>query len=219
MTGKALKLLCHRNNMAKKIFNNKNGVSLTEIIVVVAIALMIFLAVFNLGDSIFSFNASAQKNLSAQTDARRVLKTIVKELRSASPSSTGAYAVALSATSTLTFYSNIDSDNYKEQVRYFLQGRDLKKGVIKPSGSPLSYNPNNEQVFVLVKDLNNGSTPIFEYFDANYAGTSTPLVQPVQPSRVRLIKIFLKIESDPNKSYGPILVESQVFLRNLKDNL
>src|SRR3989344_1941602 len=153
-----------------RIFNEK-AFSLVEIVVAVAIASAIFITVFNFGNSIFSFNSNAQKNLSAQTDARRVLKNIVKELRSASPSSLGSYPITLAGTSTITFFANIDT------------------------------------------------TPIFEYFDSSYAGTSTSLVQPVQITQIRLVRVTLKIEEDPNKSLGPLIVESQVFLRNLKDNL
>ncbi|OHA98705.1 MAG: hypothetical protein A3E02_01580 [Candidatus Zambryskibacteria bacterium RIFCSPHIGHO2_12_FULL_38_34] len=203
-----------------KIFNKK-GFTLTEIIVVVAISSVIFIAVFNFGNSIFSFNSNAQKNLSAQTDARRVLKNMVKELRSASPSSLGSYTISLASTTGITFFSNIDSDPYKEQIRYFLSDKDLKRGIIKPSGSPLSYNSANEQISTLVTGINNGVSPIFEYFDSSYTGTSTPLVQPVQITQVRLVRVTLKIEEDtnPTKTIGPVIVTSQVFLRNLKDNL
>lgn len=195
------------------------GFSLAEIVVVTAIASVIFLAVFNFGNDIFSFNSNAQKNLSAQSDARRVLKSIVKELRRASPSSLGSYPISLASTTAVTFFANVDNDSYKEQIRYFLQGNELKMGVIKPSGSPLSYNPANEQIITLVHDINNGPSPIFEYFDSNYTGTSTPLSQPVQITKIRLVHVTIKIEKDPNKSLGPLIVESQVFLRNLKDNL
>ena len=60
---------------------------------------------------------------------------------------------------------------------------------------------------------------IEEYFDSNYTGTSTPLSQPVQATQVRLIRITVRIEKDPNKSPGPLTATSQVFLRNLKNNL
>lgn len=195
------------------------GFGLVEIIIVIGISAIVFMGVFNFGQGIFSFNSSAQKSLGAQAGARRVLKTFTKELRSASPSSLGAYPIVLASTSALTFFSNIDSDIYKEQIRYFLQGRVLKKGVVKPSGSPLTYNMANEQVYTMIEDIQNGATPIFEYFDSTYAGTSTPLTQPVAPTSVRLIRITVKIEKDPNKSQGPLIAETQVFLRNLKDNL
>lgn len=200
-------------------YRHKKGFSLVEIIIVIAISAAIFMAVFNFGQSIFSFNSSAQQNLSAQSDARRVLKNIVEELRGASSSSLGSYPIILAGTTTLTFFVNIDSDAYKEQIRYFLQNRELKRGIIKPSGSPLSYNPANEQVITLIRDINNGATPIFEYFSSSYTGTSTPMVQPVQITMIRLVRITVKIEKDPNKSLGPLIVESQVSLRNLKDNL
>lgn len=198
---------------------DQRGFSLTEIIVVTAITGAIFLAVFNFGQNIFFFNSEAQKNLNAQSGARRVLKTLVKELRSASPSSLGAYPVVLASSTSLIFFSNIDDDVYKEQIRYFLQGNELKRGLTKPSGSLLSYNPANEQIVTLISGVNNGATPIFEYFDANYTGTSTPLTQPVQATLVRLVRITIKIEKDPTRSLGPFIAESQVFLRNLKDNL
>lgn len=202
------------------MFNfRKNGFVLTEIIVAVAIASVIFLAVFSLGNDIFSFNTNAQKSLKAQSDGRQLLKSLIKELRSASPSSLGAYPISIAGTSTLHFYSDIDSDGYKEQIRYFLQNKDIKKGVIKPSGSPLIYDSDDEKISTVIRDINNGASPIFEYFDSNYAGTSTPLVQPVQITKIRLIRINLMINSDPNKLPTPIIVESQVFLRNLKDNL
>jgi type II secretory pathway pseudopilin PulG len=198
---------------------DKKGFSLVEILVALGISVGIFFAVFNFGNSIFSFNSNAQKNLNAQSDARKVLKDMVKELRSTSPSSLGSYPIVLASTTAITFFSNIDNGAHKEQVRYFLQGKELKKGIIKPSGSPLSYDPASEQIITLIGDINNGATPIFDYFDSNYTGTSTPLSQPVQITKIRLVRITVKIEKDPSKSLGPLIVESQVFLRNLKDNL
>ncbi len=203
----------------KTINSKKRGFTLIEIVMVMAIGVGIIFAVMNFGGGIFSFNSSAEANLSAQSDARKVLKVMVKELRSVSPSSLGAYPLSQVSTSTLVFFSDIDSDGLKEQVRYFLQGSELKKGTIKPSGSPLTYNSANEQVFSMIKDVSNGASPIFEYFDSSYTGTSSPLVQPVQATRVRLIRMTVHIDKDPNRLPGPISVTSQVFLRNLKDNL
>jgi prepilin-type N-terminal cleavage/methylation domain-containing protein len=203
-----------------KIFFNKKGFTLVEVLVATFIATMIFFAVFYFGQGIFSFNSNAQANLSAQSDARRVLKNIVEELRSASPSSLGSYPISLAGTSTLTFFVNLDSDAYKEQVRYFLSSSQLKRGIIKPSGSPLTYNPANEQISLMIRDISNAtSTPIFDYFDSNYAGTTTPLTQPVQITKIRLVRVNINIDKDKNRSPSPINVTSQVFLRNLKDNL
>ncbi len=202
----------------KKLLKNK-GFSLVEVVVTIAIAGGIFVAVLQFGQDIFSINSAAQANLTAQSDGRKVVKTMVKELRSTSPSSLGAYPIASVSTSSITFFSNVDSDNLKEQIRYFLQGTELKKGVIKPTGNPLTYNPGNESISVMIRDIKPTTTPIFYYYDQNYSGTTTPLGSPYNIPAVRHIKISVPIEKDINKLPGLIIVVSQVTLRNLKDNL
>ncbi len=210
-----MKYYCHHNMK----FNYKKGFTLTEVVIVVAISSIILTSVMYFGQSIFSFNTVAGQTLGVQTGARKVLKNIVKELRSTSPSSLGAYPISLASSTAITFFSNIDSDIQKEQVRYFLQGTTLKRGVINPTGNPLVYSAGSEVVTDLIKDIRNGATPIFTYFDSNYAGTSTPLVQPVSPTSVRFVKIYLLLENDPNKAPASFEVTNQVLLRNLKDNL
>jgi hypothetical protein len=50
-------------------------------------------------------------------------------------------------------------------------------------------------------------------------GTSSPLTQPVITTNVRLIKINLMIDVDPNRAPVIKTYTSQVSIRNLKDNL
>jgi hypothetical protein len=50
-------------------------------------------------------------------------------------------------------------------------------------------------------------------------GTSSPITQPVTPTDVRLIKINLIIDVDPNRAPVIKTYTSQVSIRNLKDNL
>lgn len=208
------------SNLKLKISNSQRGFSLAEVIISVAVGGAILIAIFNFSNSIFLFNSTSQENLSAQSEGRRVLKTIAKELRSTSPSSLGSYPISQAGTSSITFFSNIDNDSHKEQVRYFLQNGSLKKGVINPSGTPLVYNSANESVVTLISNVrNSASSPVFQYFDSAYSGTSTPLSSPVPVTSVRFIKVTVEIDKYPNRSLGPIVVTSQVFLRNLKDNL
>ena len=200
--------------------NLKKGMTLTEIIIATAIFGVIAVALGNFGSSIFTFNSNAQSNLSAQSGGRRLLKTMVAELRSMSPSSLGAYPVAQASNSSITFFSDLDDDALKERIRYFLQGKTLMRGVIKPVGNPLTYNPANENLEQLVTDVVNGATPIFEYFDQNYTGESAALPEPIQVTNVRLVRITLLLDKDQRETgQGPIMVTSQVTLRNLKDNL
>lgn len=197
----------------------KKGFTLVELLVSVGIFLMIGLTVANFGRDIFAINTSLQNNLGAQLDGRNVIRKLMAELRSSSPSSLGGYPIEQAGTSTLIFYTNIDSSVNKERLRYFLSGTTLMRGVIKPSGSPLTYNAGSETFSTIARNIVNGtSTAIFEYFNGNYAGTSTPLAQPVTTSQVRLIRATIIIDADPNKSPQPITITSQAMIRNLKDN-
>ena len=180
---------------------------------------LISAAIWGFGRDIFFLNSNLNSSLSSQFYARQVLRKIVTELRSASPSSLGAYPLASVSTSSITFYSDVDADLLKEQIRYFVQGNELKRGTTRPSGSPLTYNIANETIDTIVGDLYlNPAVPIFDYYDQYYAGTSSPLTIPVNVLAVRFIKITLPIDTDPNRLPLPITATSQVMLRNLKDN-
>jgi len=194
------------------------GFSLMEILIVMGVLVFISVVVANFQTNVINFNISTQNSLTAQTDGRRVVKTIVAELRNVSPSALGSYPIEAAGTSTLIFYSDADKDGQRERIRYFLNNRTLQKGVIKPSGNPVGYT-GAETVTTLVSDLANNPGPIFEYYDTSYSGTSLPLTQPVNILNVRLVKITVYIDKDPNRSPATIIFTSQVTLRNLKDNL
>lgn len=200
--------------------NYKKGFTLAEIVVVVGITGLIMMAIASFQVGIINNNKYSQDSLSSAQDARTILRTMVKELRSTSTSNNGSYPVILAATNTVSFYSDTDGNGTKEQIRYFIASSTLKKGLIIPTGSPLVYNQGSESITTLAYDLRNASTtPLFEYFDGNYAGTSSPMTQPVDVSKVRLVKINLIIDANPNKAPISRVYTSQVSLRNLKDNL
>ncbi len=202
-----------------KIKNEKFGFSLVEIVVVVAILGLIGLALATFQVDIWRQNSFLSNSIQAEQDARMALKRLVAELRQAAPSDTGAFAIALADKDKLTFYSDIDGDGNHERLRYFLATSTLKRGVLKPTGSPLGYVDANEQLGNAVVNLVNANNLIFNYYDKNYAGTSTPLVLPINLPNVRLVKILLSIEADPNRAPITTTYENQVSIRSLKDNL
>jgi len=203
----------------RKNYKSQSGFSIIEALVGIFILSLIGLAVYSFQKDVFSLNKIISGGLTAQDEARRALKSMSAEIRTASPSSLGAYPLVQTATSSFTFYSNIDGDSFKERVRYFLEGTTLKKGVIKPSGSPLTYNPANEVITELIHDVANATTSIFSYYDENYDGTTQPLAEPIDISAVRLVKITVVIDHNPTQPPGPITLTTQINMRNLKDNL
>jgi hypothetical protein len=195
----------------------KQGFTIIEIFVAIFIFTLIGIALVRFQIDIFSLNKYTGSNLVAQESARQILKNFTVEVRSMSPSNAGSYYIDQAATSSLTFYSNIDSDSDVEKIRYFLSGTTFYKGVINPTGA--TYNPTDEKIIKLANGIANATTSIFNYYDTNYDGTSPPLSQPVNISSIRLIKINLIIDEDILKSPGPLYMTTQVSIRNLKDNL
>lgn len=206
----------------KKLKNKTNyqaGLTLPEILIVLFIISVIGTLIVNFQINIFSFDKISSESMNAQTDARNTLKTMSAEIRSMSAANDGSYAIYQAGTSSLSFYDDVDNDLLKERVRYFLSGNVLKKGVIKPTGSPLAYDSADEIFTILVNDIANGNSPIFYYYDKNYDGASAALPDPVDIPLVRLIKINVLIDKDPTKLPGTINVTTQISIRNLKDNL
>ncbi|HMO78862.1 MAG TPA: prepilin-type N-terminal cleavage/methylation domain-containing protein [Candidatus Paceibacterota bacterium] len=196
----------------------KKGFTLIETIVSVFVFSLIIVAVAGFQSDVFSLTRFIQTGLQNQSEAKKLIKPFVNEVRSATPSSLGSYPIEKASATEFIFYSDIDNDGLKERMRYFLDGTDFKRGVLKPSGNPLGYNLSQEQITKVIRDII--PQDIFYYFDSNYDGqNSQSISQPVNPSEVRLVKVVLVIDSDPNQPPGPIEITTQVSIRNLKDNL
>jgi len=205
----------------KKPFKNARltGFTLIELLITISIISVLALFIGLFVQRIYLLNTILTDSLSVQFEARETLKAISAQLRSSAPSSTGSYPLAQTNDTTLTFYSDVDNDGLQDQVRYFLNGTTLQKGIIKPSGNPLTYNPANEVVSDVVHYIRNGATPIFTYYDTSYDGTTPPLTQPVNILSVRLIKVTVITDKNPTQSPTSLTLTTQISLRNLKDNL
>jgi len=204
-------------NSNKNKKNYVSGFTAIETLVGISIFVTIALVLTLFSRNTWIYSAFLTGGLADADAGRQILKTVTSEIRTASTGDTGAYAISGATATTLTFYSDIDHDNLKERVRYFLSGTSLKKGVIKPTGSPLTYNVANETISTIAEKVTNAT--IFQYYDRNYDGTTSALPSPVNIPDVRLVKITLTIDTDPNRSPIPKTFSTQVSIRNLKDNL
>jgi len=194
------------------------GYSLLEVVIAVAILTLIIGAVGIFQSDIFSLNRLIQVGLNNQYEAKNIIRPFTSEVREAASSAQGSYALAETGTTSFVFYSDINNDLKIERVRYFLDGNTFKKGVIEPNGDSFVYDQNTEQITQSVHNV--VSDDIFEYFDSSYDGTASTsaLTFPVNPADVRLVKVRLQIYNDSNKEAESMLVETQVSIRNLKDN-
>lgn len=199
--------------------SNMCGVTVMEMIIVVAIVSILGTVAIVFGKDILYFGDLFEGSLNEGDRAHRVLQPVAQEVRSAAPSSTGTYPIEEAESDSFIFFSDINDDGLEERVRYFLDGTNFRKGVTIPSGSPLVYDTGNETVTTAVQDVHNGVNAVFSYYDSSYDGSSAALVEPFALSEIRLVKVELVIDADPALPPNALTVTTQVTIRNLKDNL
>ncbi|MFH1947311.1 MAG: prepilin-type N-terminal cleavage/methylation domain-containing protein [Candidatus Magasanikbacteria bacterium] len=195
------------------------GFTLLELLVAMGIFTLVILAGAWLLISGFRYNTIIWNQLEGQKDGRQAVQRVVDFVRRTEQSSIGSHAIVLAEDNELIIYTNTDSDSFVEKVRFWLDGTTLKMGTVKPSGNPLGYAGVETTVELAhyVVNLSEG-VPTFIYFDENYTGIEDPLETPADTTLVKLIKIQLEIEKDPEKTPVPLHVESMVGIRNLKGN-
>lgn len=201
---------------------NNKGFTILETVIAISIMLAIVFGASLMARDVLFLNQSSLQSLMAQSDMRKAIKSIISEIRTATPAATGAYTIESASTSSLVFFSDLDGDNRSERVRYFVSTstQSLNRGVVVPTGNPPTYVLSGESVSVVASYLVlSTSTPVFEYFDTNYAGTTSPLTYPIDVSLIRLIRATISIDKDPNRPPDALTTSSEVTLRNLKDNL
>lgn len=194
------------------------GLTLIEIILVMAISSIIIMALMRFMAAGYPLSRVVFLQASSTETARVQLKRLSKALRELRESDTGAYGLVAAEPQRIVFYSDIDSDDTTERVRYELVGTDLTRGIIKPSGEPLAYREEEEEVAVVAGRVQNGGAAVFTYYTGDYPADPMPL-SPADLMAVKYIQFRLMIDADPDVDPLPIEVLSQVQLRNLKVNL
>jgi len=159
--------------------------TLTVIFILGFIAGLFIVFIINL----FNYNVFFVFNLGGTRDVDLTLNNIMKELRSMIPSDNGVYPIEEAYQNKITFYSDIDGDGSAERIRYFLEGSDLKRGVIK--ARQRQYYPEDEKIWTMIRNVSK-----FEiyYYDSNYTGNEDPLPFPVDVSKIRVIKVNVAIK-------------------------
>lgn len=212
-------LLC---KMKEYIFLNKRGITLAEIVVALGIFVILSFAVYTFVKQSYRIQDFSLEQAIAIGEAQRGVETMVKELRETLPADTGAYTIESADIQSLVFYADFDKDDAIEKVRYFLVGSDFYKGVTEATGNPLEYLPENETTSIISRYVRNTSTQsIFTYYNGDWPGDkiNNPLATPATPTEIRLVHVFLRINAKPQKAPTDYILESDVSLRNLKDNL
>jgi len=200
---------------------SEDGFTLIEMLVAIFGFGLIIVGLISLFSNIF-VSSNQQSGLLADSDqARKLAFQIATELRNGVTGANGAYVLDTAGNQQIIYYSpNADQDAAIERIRYFTQNGQLWKGVTEYNGA--SYNTSSEVTVVVQKDLANGASPVFYYYDGSYTGSTTQasLTQPVNVTQVKFVKISLQIYNKAGvKNTNTYTVTASAAIRNLKTNL
>jgi prepilin-type N-terminal cleavage/methylation domain-containing protein len=197
------------------------GFSLIEVIVTVSIFAMALVLLTVMIINIYRVYGFNFKQNTAINEARKGIEVMVKEIRGARYGEDGSYPVKEAGNSQFIFYSDINRDSRIERVRYFLEGTNLKKGVIVPTGDPPQYVLSNEKITILSAYVRNATTPVFIYYNGDWPTDTihNPLPTLTRLTETKLMHVYLQVNVDPNRPPNNFQLESDVQIRNLKTNL
>ena len=199
----------------------KSGFTLVETLVTIAIFSILMTGITLMIRNIFMVSEQQHGILSNTNQATIISSNFVNELRNATYGANGAYPINQATNNQLIFYSTTPKKNGTvSQIRYYLTGNTLYKGITNPAGSPPSYNGQPETITTLNTQMSMGSNSLFSYYDGTYSGNGNALTQPVNINVIRFIKINLTVLTDAVRNgTGTFTVTSGASLRNLKTNL
>lgn len=199
----------------------EKGFTLVEVSIVIVLLLVVVGAIFGLQYSIGKNQLVVWKNYVNLNDTNSTLQEMMREIRSAQVSASGAYPLEKLEDNEIIFYSDSDYDSVIEKIRYTRSGTNLVKGVTKPTGQPPAYSVENEKVKTVSEYIRNGTQPVFYYYNGNWPTdvTNNPLSQNLRLASTRGIACYLKMNESENDSRNDLIMQSFAQIRVLKDNL
>lgn len=193
----------------------KRGYTVVEMLVVIGIFTMSMITATASIVYFYRSNTYTVEQATAITSGRRGIEFFVKDVRETTYAENGAYPIVAMATSSMTFYADVDAQSDVEKVRYFLDQGFLKKGVAKATGTPLSYASSTEAVELVsdyVRNLEKG-VDMFVYKNAS----GTPITIATSTQSLRTVDITLIVNVNPNRLPEEFTLRGTASLRNLKE--
>lgn len=187
--------------------------TLIETVVWVAVTTSAMLAIVTSVQYFYRTNNYAVEQSAAVSSAQRGVEEMVKTIREAAYSSNGAYPIVSMATSTFSFYADVDNDPYIERLRFYIEGGSLKRGIIDPSGDPPVYtNPETQSSLSdYVRNVEQ-SVATFRYYDLN-GNLMTDLTDIAE---VRFVEVTVVVNINPFRLPNQFTLRSTAALRNLR---
>lgn len=189
--------------------------TLTEVLVVIAITGLVGVGLLGMIAFFYRSNAYLLEATTAVDSASRGLRRSIAILREASYGEDGAYPIAAAATSSVTFYADIDRDASIERVRLYRLNDTFYEVVTQATGNPPVYpNTGSTSTTTIATYVKNAtSTPVFRYYD----DTGAELAAPFEAARIRRVAARLDVDINPLRAPNILVMEASATVRNLRD--
>ena len=204
------------------IHSSRRGFTLIETLVTIAIFGTVIVAAGDLLRVIFASTTTNPAALNAVDQAQSAASLFVNQVRDGSYGNDGSFPLNQASTSQIIFFSPFGSSDPTTmyRYRYFISTSTLYEGVTVPSGSPLSYNTANEKLSALVSGVSVGTSSLFSYYGGTYAGTTSPLTQPVNVNQVTYVQMSFYVNLNERRGATTTsFISTGATIRNLKINL
>ena len=187
--------------------------TLLEALIWVSITSMLMLAIVQSVQYFYRTNNYAVEQGQAITSAQRGIEDMIKIMREAAYSSNGAWPVISMATSSFAFYADIDNDPFIEQIRFYLDGNIIKRGIIDPSGDPPVYTA-SEQTSNISEYVRNNEQHVvmFRYYDLN----GNEMTDFSRIAEVRFVEATVIVNINPFRLPNQFTLRSTAALRNVE---
>lgn len=199
----------------------KKGFTLVEILTAMGIFTTVIvvitgLLIYYLQGYTFSFEETQSIG-----QAQGSMTRMIREIREARTGENGAWPVVQADDNTFIFFADITNDGRSDRVRYFLEGTDLKKGVIEPTTVPVGYPAQNEKITIIASNVDNQGSPLFTYYNGDWPSdqVTNPLAAGQRLLNTRFVSVYIRININPDSGSQPYELTSGVQIRSLKDNL
>lgn len=188
--------------------------TIAETLVVIAILGTAGITLSNMIAYFYRSNTYLLEQTSAVDSANRGLDRAYTSVREASYGEDGSYPLVSAATSTITFYSDVDSDGPVEKIRLYLSGDTLYRGVTNAGGNPPTYAGQTETVSTISTSVKNAtSTPLFRYYNTS----GVELTGTIDIAEVRSVRTRIDVDLNPSRAPNIVTLERTATLRNLRD--
>ena len=201
---------------------NYPGMSLVEMLIAIGIFTIGILGFTQLFVRSWRQNAYTIEMVQTAMATSQGVNKMVQYLREVRQGDNGSYPVISANDNDLVVFGDYDKDDITERLHFYRNGGDIIMGIRKPTtGLPKTYATGDAETKIIVSNIvNNAETPIFAYYNSSYPEDSVnnPIDTPAMVPNVRLIRIDLHMNIDPNRAPDNIQIQSFVEIRNLNDH-